>query len=318
MTSATNATSEAERPGLAHDALFYRSDAEFLDGTVSFVLDGLDACEPMLAILPPRRIDELRGALGAKAEQVSFVPTDRGGPARLIPLWVSFVREHTTAGRSCRGLGEPVLPGARSAEAAEGQLHDALANLAFTPGARVRLRCPYDAAALDPATLREARRSHRTLVTGDVSTPSAEFAGVEHAARAFATPLPEPPGPPHTLAFGERDLPRLRDTVLRSARAAGVGPDRAEDLLWCVNEAAANSVRHGGGQGILRIWLEATALVCEVRDRGHIVDLLAGRVEPDPLSTSGRGLWTIHQLCDLAQVRSSAQGTVVRLYAWLS
>jgi anti-sigma regulatory factor (Ser/Thr protein kinase) len=302
---------------LRHDALLYRGEREFLDGTVPFLLDGMDAAEPMLAVLPQPRIDALRAALGPKSEQISFVATHRGNPARLIPMWAAFIGANMAADRSCRGIGEPVWSGARAAEIAEGQLHDALANLAFHPDTRVRLLCPYDAAALGPDAVEEARRSHDHLVLGGARLASPTYGGAEHAAAAFAAALPEPPGPAHTVAFERRDVSRLRDTVLRSARAAGIPGDRAEDLLWCVNEAAANSVTHGGGRGILGIWLEASALVCEVRDRGRIADPLAGRVEPDPLATTGRGLWTIHRLCDLAQVRSSSQGTVVRLHAWL-
>lgn len=303
--------------GLRHEALLYHGDDEFLEGAVPFLLDGLDSDEPMLALLPQPRIDSLRTALGPKSEHISFVATNRANPARLIPIWAAFVRDHAAADRPCRGLGEPVPPGTRGAEIAEGQLHDALANVAFGAKGGARLLCPFDADALGPEAVAEARRSHDHLVIGDTRLASPDYGGEEHAAAVFAAPLPEPPGPAHTMAFDQRDLARLRDTVLRSARAAGIPADRAEDLLWCVNEAAANSVVHGGGHGILRIWLEATALICEVRDRGRITDLLAGRIEPDPLATTGRGLWTIHRLCDLAQVRSADAGTVVRMHAWL-
>jgi anti-sigma regulatory factor (Ser/Thr protein kinase) len=300
-----------------HDALVYRGADEFLDGTVPFLLDGLDAGERMLAVLPAPRIESLRTALGQKSEQVGFVPTDPRHPARLIPLWVAFVERNAAAGRACRGIGEPVQATARAAEIAEAQLHEALANVAFPSRARVRLLCPYDAEALSPVAVAEATRSHGHVVVGGLRSPTPGFDGAAYAAAMFAEPLPEPPGPAHTVAFGVRELPRLRNTVLRSARSAGIPGERVADLLWCVNEAAANSVTHGGGHGILRLWLEATALVCEVRDRGRITDPLVGRIEPDPLATGGRGLWTIHRLCDLAQVRSSDQGTVVRLHTWL-
>ena len=31
----------------------------------------------------------------------------------------------------------------------------------------------------------------------------------------------------------------------------------------------------------------------------------------------GRGLFLVHQLCDLVQLRSSPSGTTVRLFTWL-
>jgi SLT domain-containing protein len=39
-----------------------------------------------------------------------------------------------------------------------------------------------------------------------------------------------------------------------------------------------------------------------------------------PAETSGRpkGLWLVNQLCDVVQVRSSREGTTVRLVSWLA
>ena len=54
-------------------------------------------------------------------------------------------------------------------------------------------------------------------------------------------------------------------------------------------------------------------VIGEVEDGGTITDPLAGRRRPAPGSTSGFGLWLAHQVCDLVQVRSTADGTLVRL-----
>jgi anti-sigma regulatory factor (Ser/Thr protein kinase) len=72
-------------------------------------------------------------------------------------------------------------------------------------------------------------------------------------------------------------------------------------------------VRHAGGRGTLRVWREPDALVCEVRDHGHFDSPLVGRERPEPLLLEGRGLWLVNQVCDLVQIRSSADGTVVRV-----
>ena len=94
---------------------------------------------------------------------------------------------------------------------------------------------------------------------------------------------------------------------------AGLGEERREDLLLAVNELATNSVRHGGGQGVLRAWLESRFLACEVSDTGRIKAPLAGRVRPPAAALNGYGLWMVHQLSDLVQVRTSAAGSVVRM-----
>ena len=54
--------------------------------------------------------------------------------------------------------------------------------------------------------------------------------------------------------------------------------------------------------------------VVEVWDHGRIHRLLAGRELPSIDDEMGRGLWLAHQLCDLVQVRSSPEGTIVRLH----
>ena len=88
--------------------------------------------------------------------------------------------------------------------------------------------------------------------------------------------------------------------------------------MLSVSEVASNSVRHGGGSGLLRVWCERAALFCEVHDQGKIDHPLAGRVIPADGQPYGRGLWIANQLCDLVQIRSSAAGTVVRMQMRLS
>jgi hypothetical protein len=67
----------------------------------------------------------------------------------------------------------------------------------------------------------------------------------------------------------------------------------------------------------LRLWRTADALVCEVVDAGVVTDPLTGRFAPDMEEPDGRGLWMVNQLCDLVQLRSSGEGTTVRVHTWL-
>jgi anti-sigma regulatory factor (Ser/Thr protein kinase) len=106
----------------------------------------------------------------------------------------------------------------------------------------------------------------------------------------------------------------MRNTVSRHARAARLAPARADELVTAVNEVATNSVRHGGGSGSLRVWQENSSLVCEIRDKGRFDRPLADRERPSTDITAPRGLWLANQLCDLVQIRSLPEGTVVRLH----
>jgi anti-sigma regulatory factor (Ser/Thr protein kinase) len=48
-----------------------------------------------------------------------------------------------------------------------------------------------------------------------------------------------------------------------------------------------------------------------------VADPLAGRLTPAHDQEGGRGLYLVHQLCDLVQLRSSPSGTTVRVVTWL-
>jgi anti-sigma regulatory factor (Ser/Thr protein kinase) len=91
-----------------------------------------------------------------------------------------------------------------------------------------------------------------------------------------------------------------------------LGDDAVDDLVLSVNEAATNSILHGGGRGTLRMWSTPAAVWSEVSDRGWLTDPLAGRHPPGP-GLEAHGLWLINQLCDLVQLRSAPGRTTVRM-----
>jgi anti-sigma regulatory factor (Ser/Thr protein kinase) len=89
------------------------------------------------------------------------------------------------------------------------------------------------------------------------------------------------------------------------------------DLALALHEICTNSVRFGGGGGILSLWIDDGSLVCDVTDEGSIDDLLVGRVLPPVSGLGGRGVWLANQLCDLVQIRSGKTGTQIRLHTRL-
>ena len=302
-----------DRGGFKHEAFFYAGPSEFVDGAASFVHDGLASGEAVMVALPGDHLSLLRGALGADAERVAFADMlDIGrNPGTIIPAWRRFVAENRRAGRRFRGIGEPIYPGRGPEELAECQTHEVLLNVAFDGLAAWRLMCPYDVDALGPDVITEACRSHPFVYAPHGSRSCSMFDN-RSGPDLLAGPLAEPPPGVHELAFDERTIPRVRATVARWIAGSMPG-DRAADVLLAVHEIASNSVRHGGGEGRLRYWNEDGTLVCEVRDAGRIRDDLAGRELPPLYAEMGRGLWLAHQLCDLVQLRSSTEGTVVRL-----
>jgi anti-sigma regulatory factor (Ser/Thr protein kinase) len=276
------------------------------------------AGEPMLIAVGESRTQRLQDELGAHAGQVQFAEMETLGrnPARIISAWHDFVTAHEGSGRPLRGIGEPIWPGRSESELQECHRHEALLNVAFDDGAPWWLLCPYDAAALADDVLADAQRTHPVVREQGKARVSTLFPS-RLASEPFHGVLPEPPGPIHEYPFGMGDLGQLRRLVAESAQAAGLAESRVRELVLCISELAANSVVHGGGTGVLRIWSEGNAVVCEVRDRGAIHDRLTGRIRPAIDALHGRGVWFANMMCDLVQIRSQVDGTVVRAHMYV-
>jgi len=304
------------RSGFRHEALFYADDDEFLAGTTSFVHDALGADEPTLVVLDERKIAALRSELSSDADRVFFADMAEVGdnPGRIIPAWREFVDGHSGTGAGVRGIGEPISAERGPAELVECQRHESLLNLAFADTPGFYLLCPYDSGALEPAVLEEARRSHPFLTANGRESESAEYRGLEEVSAPFSVPLPDPPARREWRIFQRHTLGAMRQWLAGHADRAGFSPEATEELVLAAHEVATNSVIHGGGGGICRLWTEGATLICEVDDKGLLESPLAGRERPAPGQGHGYGLWMANQLCDLVQVRTFATGSAVRLH----
>jgi anti-sigma regulatory factor (Ser/Thr protein kinase) len=300
-----------EHAGFQHEALIYAGGDDYLAGTIPFLRGGLEAEEPALVAVGPAQTELLEGELGSDAKLIRFLPMEEVGrnPASIIPLWQEFVDEH--GGRSLRGIGEPVWA-ARSAQALEEcHRHEGLLNVAFSGGPGWSLLCPYDAESLPDDVLERVGSSHRHVRReGEVEESRAFEPDIDF----FAGELPPPEEQPEVVAFGLEELADVRLRVAAAAERAGFDQGGVADLVTAASELAANSVIHGGGNGILRLWWEDSRLLAEVEDRGRIEEPLVGRLRPGVHQEGGRGLWLANQLCDLVQIRSGDGGTVVRLH----
>jgi anti-sigma regulatory factor (Ser/Thr protein kinase) len=299
-----------------HEALLYSGWPEFLEGTIPFIRGGVRAGEPVLVVESLDKIAQLKTALGDEAESVMFADMAGVGanPARIIPAWQDFVTKHGGPGKRLRGIGEPIWRERSADELIECQRHESLLNVAFGNGQPWWLLCPYDTAKLDATVIEEARRSHEFVSERSHAWRSEHFRGLEASGAPFDAPLPERGTAVAQIAFRLADLSSVRRLVSHHADAIGLGAGRSAELAVAVNEVATNSISHGGGGGEFRIWQEPGALICEVRDKGRFDKALGDRERPSPEVSDPRGLWLANQLCDLVQIRTLPDGTVVRLH----
>jgi anti-sigma regulatory factor (Ser/Thr protein kinase) len=300
-----------DRARFRHEALLYRGADEYLAGTLPYLQAALATGEPALVAAGPAQAELLARELGSAARRIRFEPIEEVGrnPASLIPLWRDFVEDG--GGRSVRGICEPAWAERSPAALEECHRHEALLEPAFAGNASLSLLCPYDAASLPPETLARVEVSHRRVRHDGESKPSKSF---DPDLDYFAGRLPPPRATPHSLPFGLGELNRVRAQVAAAAARTGLDPTGAADLVTAASELAANSVMHGGGTGVLRLWSEQGELLVEVEDRGLIEEPLVGRLRPSITQEGGRGLWLANQLCDLVQIRSGEGGTVIRLH----
>jgi anti-sigma regulatory factor (Ser/Thr protein kinase) len=162
-----------------------------------------------------------------------------------------------------------------------------------------------------------AHHNHPVVVSDGAGKASLAYLDLDVVEAPFAAPLPDAPDHAHALAFERDSLAAVRALVGSRALAAGLSAERADDLVLAVNELATNSVTHGGGQGVVRVWSEPEAMICEVSDGGGVVEPLAGRERPTGGRIGGHGLWLCNQVCDLVQIRAYPEGGgVVRLHMY--
>src|SRR5579863_60940 len=119
----------------------------------------------------------------------------------------------------------------------------------------------------------------------------------------------EPSTPLLDQVFDVGSLYALRAAVAAHATEAGLAPGRADDLVIAVHELAANAVRHGAGNGRLRVWRSDQALLCEITDDGLPDGAQKAQTTPEWRAEPGHGLYLVRQVADQTTLRSGRDGT---------
>lgn len=168
-------------PMLAHCALLYETDAEFLEIAVPFLAEGVERGEGTLAVTTDARIELLRDRLGAAARKVEFAERSSWyrTPTQALVAYRDFLHARLEAGAPwVRILGEPPWSSDSPDQLRIWMRYEALLNLAFA-AEPVSITCPYDKRCLDGQVLGHARATH----------PQTAERGGPHASSDYEDPV---------------------------------------------------------------------------------------------------------------------------------
>lgn len=298
--------------GALHEAVLYTAPEELAERLVPRLLPSLDDGAPVVAVLDETTRAEVRRALGDAAEHVEFpdpAMVHRLPPFTVAARWARLSRRVQTSTGRATVVGQHVggLPGCSQNHWAR---LDIALNVAVV-GLPITVLCPY---RTDDLELARVEATHPRLLTASGVISSSTYRPPTEALVEYPPPPPPELGPPVAdLAFTADALGDLRHLVAEVAERAATPPERTADLVLAVNEIGSNSIEHGPGQGRLQLWVTDESVVAEVADSGRADLPFPGMVAPPVAGIRGRGLWLASELCDVLQVWSDAQGTVVRV-----
>lgn len=300
-----------------HPAVFYGSDAEYLDLLVPFVADGLAQGQPVAAAVPGPRLRLLREALGRRAEDVLLLDmlVEGRNPGRIIPAVLRrFADTHPDT--HVRIIGEPIWAGRTPTEYPACAQHEALINLAFA-GRDLTIACPYDTAALPGHVLAEALATH-PLVWDATRRYGSDHYAPDTVVDRHNRPITPAPGGCEVSVTTAAGIGEARRVATAEAERHGLPAEHVADFALITTELVTNSLRHTDGGSRLTVWRDADHLVCTVEDTGQLTDPLAGRHLVGPDQHGGRGLLLVNLLADLVRCHTTPHGTAVHAFVRLA
>jgi len=169
---------------LDHSAFPYRTDDQFRTTVETFLTEGIERSDALLAVTAAANIELLREHLGQDARRVEFV--DASGwystPIAALESYRAFTDAKLKRGAPwVRIVGEPVWAGRSDAEVRLWTRYESLLNLVF--GAYpLTIVCPYDERSVAPEIMRQAHLTHPHTVGDRGISNSREYANPERYA----------------------------------------------------------------------------------------------------------------------------------------
>jgi len=161
-------------------------------------------------------------------------------------------------------------------------------------------------------------------MTDDVRGSGGPPAGASDAPPVPGVSIAARAQPAVDQSFDGDSLYAVRATVAAHASEAGIQESRVRNVVLAVHELAANAVRHGAGQGRMRLWVTGDGIRCEMTDAGappagangdgddqdtRSRDAASAGAERWPVE-HGHGLWLVREIADQFSLESGPSGTV--------
>lgn len=304
-------------PALHHTAGFYDSRSRLMSQIVPLLRAGLDRGGPVaLAVLPSTQ-DALRDAFGdLGAVTLLDHPDEPVGSSgqTMVVRRARQLRELTGGTGPVTLISEHCSrfdgPDGRFWNELEAAINTAMADIPLV------LTCFYPDMPLHQSILDGVQRNHRALLVDGSLRPNAEYRPPQEALTEIPAAAPVLLGPPDLrLALDVGRLSEVRAEIEKAMLAAGYRRDRAEDVVFAVNEVTTNAVQHGTAPAEVHLWTAGGACVFEVHDSGELGDPLPGVRPPHRGQQQGWGVWIARQTCDALHVWRDDVGTHVRVHA---
>ena len=164
---------------LDHSAFPYRTEDQFRTTMGSFLAEGVERSEALLAVTTLPNIELLHDHLGRDARAVEFV--DASGfyntPIAAIEAYKAFSDAKLAHGAPwVRVVGEPVWAGRSDAEVRLWTRYESLLNLLFS-AYPLTVVCPYDQRSVAPEILRQADLTHPHMLGDGGISQSPDYTG---------------------------------------------------------------------------------------------------------------------------------------------
>jgi transcriptional regulator with XRE-family HTH domain len=157
------ATGSPSGPTMLNHSMFpYRTEDQFRNTMGSFLADGVERSEALLAVTTAANIELLREHLGTDADKVRFVDLRDfySTPIGALEAIKSFSEAQLAGGASwVRFLGEPRWAGRSDGEVRLWTRYESILNLVFA-ASPMTIVCPYDERSVAPEILAHAHSTH--------------------------------------------------------------------------------------------------------------------------------------------------------------